>query len=133
MGTRGRKSRHDLAATALVEATERPAPPASLGDEEKFEWLRIVNALESDHFGEGQLRLLEQYVCHIVAARHVRQLISMASDADEIDVKEFARLLKEQRDESRTMASLAVRLGFGDTAAKHQQRKATGSVPKPWE
>lgn len=133
MGSRGRQSRQDVAAEsgALVEASERPKPPASLTDEQKFEWLRITNELPADHFSVGQLRLLEQYACHIVTARHLRQLIENHTDSDEIDVRAYTRLLKEQRDESRTLASLAIRLGFGDTAAKHRERKV--SVPKPWQ
>lgn len=126
MGTRGRKSKNDL---QVVNTIDRAGPPAALTDEQTFEWLRITNDEPADYFTAAQLPLLEQYVKHRVEARHIAELIRMATEGDKIDIKSYDKLLSMQERESRTMASLGVRLGFAKTTAANSVK----STRKPWE
>ena len=128
MGTRGRKSKNDLA-LATTESVDRPAPPASLTDEQKFEWVRIVNALPADEFTAAQLPLLAQYVKHAVEARHIAELIANETSGSELDIQAYNKLLGMQERESRTMASLGVRLGFAKSTKTEQGKVSTR---KPW-
>lgn len=132
MGSRGRKSKTDLA-LAQVDVTERAGPASGLTDEQKFEWMRIVNSNPADRFDEAMLPLLESYCRHRIALRHVGQLVTDAEAGDEIDIDGYDKLLKMQERESRALASLAVRLGFAHTTAKGSNAKGKQSARKPWE
>jgi hypothetical protein len=131
MGTRGPKSRNDLA-FATTGSTKRAEPPESLTDEAKTEWRRIVNELPAGHFNESQLPMLKQYVRHQVEASHISRMIQIVTDDEEIDLQHYDRLLKMQERESRIMASLAVRLNFAKARRKESGRARAG-MAKPWE
>jgi hypothetical protein len=132
MGTRGRKSAADLSVISAggVSTTSRPKPPSELTTEQADEWRAIVNHLSADRFPREMHGLLSGYCRHIVALRHVGQLIDAAEQADELDIGEYDRLLKMQERESRCIASLAVRLGIAQTTIKDTKRSVT---KKPWE
>ena len=130
MGTRGRKSKTDLAIVS-TDVTERPGPPVSLGVEQKSEWMRIVNSYPADYFGPAQVSYLKQYVKHSVEADHVTQMITELTAGETLDLDDYERLLKMQERETRCLASLAVRLGFAKTA--HREQGAKNPTRKPWE
>ena len=131
MGSRGRKSKTDLAIVSDTAVIERPAPPPSLTDEQTFEWLTITNGLAADELTVPQLPMLEQYVKHRVESRHIGQMIAEATDGEEFDLGQYDKLLKMQERETRALASLAVRLGFAKTT---KANSGSGNVTrKPWE
>lgn len=136
MGDRGRKSAADLAVVASggVVTTERPRPPPELTDEQKVEWVAVVNAHPADRFGREQLPMLAAHCRHVVAQRRIAQLIASAEKADEFNIEEYDRFLRMQERESRCLASLAVRLGFAySTAYEKRPTKGAKHTPKPWE
>jgi len=128
-----RKSRNDIAiAAAVPDRTERPGPPAGMTDEQKFEWMAIVNESAADRFSRDQLPMLEAYCRHRIALRHVGELVRQCEDDKELNVAHYDRLLKMQERESRAMASIGVRLGFAHTTrGKHGKDKQT--IRNPWE
>lgn len=131
MSKPGRKSKTDLA-LANVTVTERPAPVPGLSDEQKFEWVRIVNSCEADRFTPDLLPLLEAYCLHRVTLRRVRDLVAQAEADEEFSLPKYDRVLKMQEREGRALASLAVRLGFAKTAGPSPSVKGkTNSAP--WE
>lgn len=136
MGVRGRKSSAELAVVASdgVIAVERVRPPSDLTDEQKAEWMAVVNAHSADRFSREHLPMLVAHCRHVVAQRRIAQLIQSAEDGDEFDINEYDRLLKMQERESRCLASLAVRLGFAYSTA-YEKRPAKGgkTAKKPWE
>jgi len=131
MGTRGRKSKVDLAVVP-VKVTDRPAPAAGLNKEQTFEWLLIVNEAPADQYSTEQLPLLEAYCRHRVALRHVGALIDQEEKQESLNIPLYDKLLKMQERESRTLASLAVRLGFAVTT-KGLGSAEKGKTQKPWE
>lgn len=132
MATRGRKSKTDLAiAAAVPDRVDRPDPPVGMTDEQKFEWMLIVNDSMADRFSQEQLPMLEAYCRHRVALRHVGELVKQAEQEEEIDVSQYDKVLKMQERESRALASIAVRLGFGKTA--HREQGAKKNIRRPWE
>lgn len=131
MGARGPRSAEDLKVSEITVA-ERYEPAIGLTDEQKFEWLKIVNANDADRFGPEMLPLLESYCRHRVALRHVGELVKEAESGEEIDIREYDKLLKMQERESRALASLAVRLGFAHHTAKGDAARKP-NIPKPWE
>lgn len=132
MGSRGRKSKTDLAIVTPT-VTDRPEPAPGLTEEQTFEWLRITNSMPADEFTTAQLPMLEQYVKHRVEARHIGQMIAdvTGGDSDELDIVRYDKLLKMQERETRALASLAVRLGIAKTT---KATSGSGNVTrKPWE
>jgi len=126
MGSRGRQSKADLqiVGTREVEATERPQPPAELTKEQAQEWIELVTAQPADWLGRERHGLLCAYCRHIVAQRHVAQLIDEAESGDELDVSALDKLYRMQERESGVLARLAVRLNIAhDTGREKKQKK----------
>jgi hypothetical protein len=135
MGTRGRKSKNDLALAGATDVAERMRPPASLTDAEKFEWLRIVNEFPAEYFNSGQVPMLKQYVRHLVHADAISEQIQLIMEPDEngiLNAPLYDKLLKMQERETRAMASLGIRLGFAKSAHREQGAKK-GGHRNPWE
>ncbi len=130
MGARGRKSAASLSVVGGVSDIRRPAAPAELSKEQSAEWRAIVSALPADRFPREVHGLLTGYCRHIVALRHIGQLIDTVEGEEDLDVSEYDRLLRMQERESRCIASLAVRLGLAQTTSKEKRGKITR---KPWE
>ena len=131
MGARGRKSKADIALIADdVEIEHRVSPPADLNNEQKVEWLRVVNSMPAEFFTEKNRPLLESHCRHRVALRHVGALIDEAENSEDFNLPSYDRLLKMQERESRCIAMLSVRLGFAKTTAHEKEIKNNS---KPWE
>jgi hypothetical protein len=137
MNKPGRKSSAALSvvANSPIEATERPLPPAELTLEQKREWVEVVNRLPADWFPRETWALLAQYCRHVVAARHVAQLLQRVESLDEVDVEQYDRLLKMQEREGRALSSLATRMRMSQQASYDAKRgKGKQSITKkPWE
>jgi len=140
MGTRGRKSAAELSVISAggVEMTRRPEPPAELTGEQSEAWQYIVAGYDAGRFDRGSQPLLAQYCRHVVAARHVGQLLEAAEKEPDLDVGAWDQLLKTQERQSARMASLATKLRITPQsrymprgAARADGRAHT--IPNPWE
>ena len=124
-----------------VSAQERPEPPNELTPEQRIEWIKVVNTLPSDWFEDYSEQTLVQYCRHVIDARRIANMIeSLVNDDDEdVDIIEFAKiytkLLKEQRDESRIIASLMTKMRLTQQATYHPEKVKGGNkkAGKPWE
>ena len=135
MGARGRKSAADLTVIdgGAVAAVERPGIPAELTDEQAGEWRKITESLPADWFGEATHHMLAQLCRHIVSARHVAQLITVAEAAKNFDVTDYDRLLKCQERESRCIASLSVKMRISQSTEYGKFRKRDKETKNPWD
>ena len=135
MGTRGRKSKHDVSVSPVrgTDKGSRPPPPASLNEDQTALWLAIVNELPPGALSAYQLPLLEAYVQHVTQLRKVGSWLTMCGEHDEATIDDFDKLLRMQEKVTRTMASLSVRLGFGKTHESVYEGKQDSPSVKPWE
>lgn len=130
--------RKSLAALSVVqpvglEEVRRPMPPAELGDEQKQEWLAVVNRLPADWFPRETHSMLAQYCRHVVAARRVAQLIESAEQSDPFAVEDYDRLLKMQEREGRALSSLATRMRMTQQSTYDEsKKKPIEKKAKPW-
>ena len=137
MGQRGRKSAADMAVAPVadVSATYRPYAPPELTKEQAAEWTAIVDRMPADWVPKETHGLLAQSCRHIVAARHVAQLIEQHEGADDFDLDHYDKLLKMQEREGRAASSLATRMRITQQA-KYSDKKGAGNskpISKPWE
>ncbi|TQE93739.1 MAG: hypothetical protein FKY71_18045 [Spiribacter salinus] len=124
-----------VAPSADVQATYRPYAPAELTKEQAAEWNAIVDRMPADWFPKETHGLLAQYCRHVVAARHVSQLIEQHEQAGEFDIDHYDKLLKMQEREGRAASSLATRMRLTQQAT-YSGEKSKGKnqkVTKPWE
>ena len=134
MKQRGRKQNLAVVQDAPISAQDRPEPPADLTPEQRLEWISVVNALRADWFPVETQALLAQRCKHVVAARHVAELINRHEKSEQIDVNEYDRLLKMQERESRIIASLDTKLRITTQSTRHSETtKGKGKVKSPWE
>lgn len=146
MGTRGRRSAQELetqldagaarAAGAGGRSSDKPAvrpkPPPELNSEQAAEWRAIVNQAPPERYGREAWPILAAYCSHAVARRRVAALIAQAERRKvNFDILVYDRLLKMQERESRILASLAVRLGIGQTYGS--QRARSDDADAPWK
>ena len=77
---------------------------------------------------------MAQYCRHVVAARHVAQLVARMEDGDDIDIEAYDRLLKMQEREGRALSSLATRMRMTQHST-YDAKKGKGKVTakKPWD
>ena len=97
----------------LVSKVERLRPPNELTDEQREEFIRIVDKMPADWFSAGNVPALVQLCRHIVMARRFAQLIEeIISGPGEMHVKLAAMesLAKAQQQESRLINSLMASL-----------------------
>lgn len=138
MGTRGPQSVAALSVVPHVgiEEIRRPQPPSELSDEQKQEWLAVVNRLPADWFPRETHGMLVQYCRHTIAAKRVAQLIERIeqADADEINIGDYDRLLKMQEREGRAISSLATRMRLSQQATvRAESAKKPSQLRKPWQ
>lgn len=136
MGTRGRISSAALSVveTGPLEVVDRLPPPLELTDDQRAEWLAIVNTMPADWFMRGNQALLIQLTRHLVSARRVAQMIEAISAEPEIDRREMGSLLKMQQAETLAINLLlrSMRL-TQQSVAVHAQAKHPKKIRKPWE
>jgi hypothetical protein len=71
-----------IAAANLHVGGKAPAAPASLNQEAREHWERIVAARPVDYFAEGNLQLLAQYCRVLVPLRRASDLLDTINTAD---------------------------------------------------
>jgi hypothetical protein len=136
MKQRGRKSAASLTVISStgIEAIRRPDPPEELTEEQAAEWQAVVNRLPADWFPRETHPLRAQYCRHVVCARRVAQLIEHAEADDELDIEDYARLLRMQEMEGRAMSSLATRMRITQQATvRAEVARKPLALPKPWD
>lgn len=137
MGIRGTKSAASLAIVPEVEIdhVRRPGPPAELlDDEQRQEWLAIVNRLPAEWFPRETHGLLAQYCRHVVAARRIASLVHRVESQENLDLGEYDKLLQMQEREGRAMSSLATRMRLTQqsTYDKSKQKPGKPANLRPW-
>ncbi len=75
MHTRGRFSLAALTSSPL-ETIPRLSPPDHLNEEQRQEWIELVNSMPAEHFSLCNKGILELYVCHLVSARDLTRKIN---------------------------------------------------------
>ena len=130
MGARGPKSAVALDTQAKVIAIDRPKPPASLGDQEKTEWRRIVDSQPAEWLTPGFDILLESYCRQTILERREAAIVDNILGADEFDEAAYSRATTRLDRASRTKASLGIRLGFAHSTGHDKPKKPK---KKPWE
>ena len=135
MGTRGRESAASLAVIGAggIESVRRPDPPPELSPEQAAEWDAVVNRLPADWFPRETLPMLAQYCRHVVAARHVGQLIAATESGDELDLSKYDMLLRMQEREGRALSSLATRMRMTQQSTYDPKRKKPTQEKPPWQ
>lgn len=144
MAQRGRKSIAALqvAVVGPIESTPRPEAPAALTLEQAVEWDRVVNRLPAEWFPDETHAMLAQYCRHVVAARHIAQLINSIEDParlpldgpPDFDLEKYDLLLKLQERETRALSSLATRMRITQQATVRQElARKPRAAKKPWE
>jgi hypothetical protein len=135
MKQRGRKQNLAVVQDAPVSAQDRPEPPPDLTPEQRLEWISVVNSLRADWFPVETHGVLSQYCKHMVASRHVAELIADMEQSDAIDIDSYDKLLKMQERESRILVSLATKMRITQQATYHpetQTKKGTTRAKSPW-
>jgi hypothetical protein len=135
MEGRGRKSSASLAIVASnpIAATNRPNPPSDLTPEQADEWVAVVNRLPADWFPRETHPILVSYVRHIVAGRHIAQLIAKLERAKSVDIDEYDKLLKLQERETRAITACARSMRLTQQTTYLPTKQKPGAVDNPWD
>lgn len=135
MEGRGRRSTASLTVVSSnpVQAINRPQPPSDLTREQTEEWVAIVNRLPADWFPRETHPVLVSYVRHIVAARHIAQLIAKIEKASAVDIDEYDKLLKLQERETRAITACARSMRLTQQSTYLPTKQKPGPVENPWD
>lgn len=117
-----------------IVSIRRPDPPDELTEEQADEWRAVVNRMAADWFPRETHGLLAQYCRHIIASRHIAQLIAKAeSDDGDLDIRQYNSLLMMQGREGRAATALAraMRLTQQSTYSAHKTKPQ--QAVKPWQ
>lgn len=135
MGIRGRTSAAELSVIegGAVVSVRRPEPPAELTEEQGEEWRAVVGRLPAEWFPRETHGMLAQYCRHVVAARHVAQIIASVEADSGLDVEAYDRLLKMQEREGRAISSLATRMRISQQATFDKAKKKPLVGRRPWK
>ena len=135
MKQRGRKTTLAVVSDAPISAHDRPEPPVDLTPEQRVEWITVVNALRADWFTPETYAVLAQYCRHVIEARHLAELICRFEGEEELDMRDYDRLLKMQERASRIIASLATKLRITPQSTYHPEtvKNKGKKVSSPWD
>jgi len=135
MEGRGRKSSASLTVVSSnpIQAIQRPEAPSDLTNEQAEEWAAVVNRLPADWFPRETHPVLVSYVRHIVAARHVAQLIAKVENAETVDIGEYDQLLRIQERETRAITACARSMRLTQQTTYLPTKKKPGPVDNPWD
>lgn len=148
MEGRGRKSAASLAVVSSsgIETVERPRSPDELTDEQRFEWVSIVNRMPADWFPRETQGMLAQYCRHVISARRVAGMIEAletelsnppeeGSQTEAIlgATKAFDRLYKMQEREGRAISSLATKMRLSQQSTYDKSKRKPSQTRKPWQ
>ena len=146
MAKRGRKSASALAvvATGPIERIARAKAPAELTTEQAAEWRAVVDRMPADWFPRETHSTLAQFCRHVVAARHIAQLVEAEENRVAIDPEtgepvginliKYDMLLKMQEREGRAICALARGMWITQQATiRAEQARKPSQAKKPWD
>lgn len=135
MEGRGRKSAASLTVVSSnpTQAYQRPAAPDDLTEEQAREWAAVVNRLPADWFPRETHPVLAAYCRHIVAGRHIAQLISKIEKGRSIEVDDYDKLLKMQERESRAVTACARSMRLTQQTTYLPTKQKPAPVENPWD
>lgn len=132
MGRRGRKSSASL--SVVSPGHKRPDPPDELTEQEREEWVKIVERMPADWFPLETHPMLVQLCRHIVIARLVAQSITNMQNNGTFDMTDWDRLLRRQDQESKIICDLSTKMRLTQSS-RYDKKKTSGpkGTKKPWE
>jgi hypothetical protein len=106
-----------------------------LTGEQRVEWIAIVSRMPSNWFPRQTYPLLVQYCRHVVSSRRIAQLIDLEESSDAFTPETYDRLLKMQERETRSLATLAVKMRLSRSAVddRWNQPRPPATGRKPWQ
>lgn len=119
-----------------VSEVRRAAPPEDLTDEQKQEWLAVVNRMPADWFPRETHAMLAQFCRHVISARRVANLLDRMEKAPEaFDIREYEAMLRMQAREGSAMSSLATRMRMTQQSTYDESKKkpVQGETLRPWK
>jgi hypothetical protein len=136
MGIRGPKSASDLATPTVADlrGDAPPGPPADLTEEQAAEWRARVERLLADWFPRETHGLLAQYRRHVTTARRLARLVETVEAAEDLNIRDYNRLLVAQERETRCIASLATRMRISQQSTYDKSKRQPDETRRPpWE
>lgn len=135
MEGRGRKSTASLAVVSSnpIAAVNRPSPPSELTPEQADEWVAIVNRLPADWFPRETHPILVSYVRHVVAARHIAQLIAKLERSKAVEIDDYDKLLKLQERETRAITACARSMRLTQQSTYLPTKQKPDAIDNPWD
>jgi hypothetical protein len=125
----------------------RIEPPVDLSPEEATTWRAIVQAMAPGWFDSGNAPVLAELVRHIELSKQLaKELRTMRATTLTAPTAKgakqraaFAELVAQQREESKTIASLSVKLRLTNSSHRRDEKyddrlkHVQSSAPRPWE
>lgn len=133
---RGRKSAASLeiATASRIQTIERPQCPHDLNDEEAEVWFTVINRLPADWFPAETHPLLIGYCRAVIQARRIAEWMERATSDPELVFSDYAKILKQQREQHASIAMLATKMRISQQATtNHRGNHKQISPAKPWE
>jgi hypothetical protein len=97
-------------------------------------WEEVTSCYPADWFNIGNAHILGQYCRHVVAARHVAELIERVIGYRDFDIRAYKALLETQAKETSLMCSVATKLRITpQSTLNHRGNQVPMMLNKPWE
>lgn len=137
MKQRGRQSANRLLTTVTGIPT-RPEPPERLTGRQKAIWREVVMSKAPDWWDNGNLSLLESYVCTVEELERVNLALSqLPLDTREAMPRRYNGLIANYATLTKTVLALSRAQRLNQSAQYHPRTASTRSiqtlVKKPWE
>ena len=134
MKQRGRKTALSVVQGGAVSAVDRPEPLSELTNEQRIEWVLVVNSLPADWFPAETHGVLAQYCRHVVLARHLSALIDNLESDNKLDIDAYGKLVRLQDTVTGRLLSCATKMRITQQSSYHPEKlKPTQIIDNPWE
>lgn len=146
MGARGRQSKRDKEVEAQppalpvdvetateFEVFDRPPPPAGLTEGQATTWRVIVDSEPAAWFTPSTLPLLRQYCIHVSRARRIANLLNAMEQAEQVDLDEYAKLLRAEDLQTSALARLATKMRLSQQSTYDRQKAKPAKTPRSWD
>jgi hypothetical protein len=134
---RGRPSA-DTLLTSVTGIPTRPEPPERLTGRQKVIWREVVMSKASDWWDNGNLPLLESYVCAVEELERVNLALSqLPLDTREAMPQRYNGLIANSATLTKTVLALSRAQRLGQSSRYHPRTATTHTIHrparKPWE
>jgi hypothetical protein len=93
-----------------------------------------VNRLPAEWFPRETHAMLAAFCRHVVAARHIAQLIVAAEQRRKLNLNEYSKLLRMQEREGRAITSLATKMRISQqSTVRAELAHKPDVVDSPWD